>query len=112
MILMINGKEATKGMEVTTFRGETYILDGWRAPNEINGGMNGKVYCKTKEDYENNSLYCHEWYPSVIGAQFVEKQQKKDLAEQVKDAEKKVAAHCAQDKVLNLETAKTDLGRE
>lgn len=72
MKLMINGQEATKGMEVTTFRGEKYILSGWRAPGEICGGMNGKVYCKTKEAYEKNDMFCNEWYPSVIGGEFVE----------------------------------------
>ena len=72
MRLIINGQEAVKGMEVTTFRGETYVLTDWRAPNEKFGGMNGKVYCKTKEAYEANSMYGYEWYPSVIGGEFVE----------------------------------------
>ena len=72
MKLIINGKEAEKGMEVTTFRGEKYILSGWRAPGQMFGGMNGKVYCKTKEDYEQNTPWCNEWYPSVIGGKFVE----------------------------------------
>jgi hypothetical protein len=72
MKLLINGKEAKEGMEVTTFRGEIYILTGWRAPNERLGGMNGKVYCKSKEDYENNKFGCCEWYPSVIGGEFIE----------------------------------------
>lgn len=72
MKLMINGKEATKGMEVTTFDGEKYILIDWRAPSERYGGMNGKVYCQTKERFENNGFHCNEWYPSVIGGKFVE----------------------------------------
>jgi len=73
MKLMINGEEAVKGMEVTTFRGEKYILSGWRAPGEICGGMNGKVYCKTKEDYEAKKFGCErEWYPGVIDGKFVE----------------------------------------
>ena len=73
MKLMINGQEATKGQEVTTFRGEKYILCGWRAPGEICGGMNGKVYCKTKEEYESDKFgFEREWYPDVIGGKFVE----------------------------------------
>lgn len=72
MKLMINGKEATKGMEVTTFRGEKYILMDWRAPGERLGGMSGKVYCQTKEEFESNSIFGNEWYPSVIGGEFVE----------------------------------------
>ena len=71
MRLIINGKEAQKGMEVTTFRGETYILDGWRAPGERFGGMNGKVYCIPQKDYENNTPNFTEWYPGVIGGKFV-----------------------------------------
>ena len=35
------------------------------------GGMSGKVYCKTKEEHENKSINCYEWYPSVIGGEFV-----------------------------------------
>lgn len=72
MKLIINGKAAIKGMEVTTFRGEKYILSDWRAPGEICGGMNGKVYCKTKEAYESNSIFGNEFYPGVIGGKFVE----------------------------------------
>lgn len=72
MKLIINGQEAKEGMEVTTFRGETYILTGWREPGQRCGGMNGKVYCKTKEDYEANTIWNNEWYPSVIGGKFVE----------------------------------------
>lgn len=70
MVLFINGEEARLNMEVTTFRGETYILTGWRAPGEICGGQNGKVYCKSKEDFEKNTVWCNEWYPSVIGGEF------------------------------------------
>ena len=72
MTLLINGQKATKGQEVTTFRGETYILTGWRAPGELNGGMNGKVYCKTKEHYEEKTVWEREFYPSVINGKFVE----------------------------------------
>ena len=68
MILFINGEEAKLNMEVTTFRGEKYILTGWRAPGEICGGQNGKVYCKSQEDFEKNTPYSNEWYPGVIGS--------------------------------------------
>ena len=70
MILFINGEEAKLNMEVTTFRGEKYILTGWRAPGEICGGQNGKVYCKSQEDFEKNTPYSNEWYPGVIGGEF------------------------------------------
>ena len=70
--LLINGREAVKGMEVTTVRGEKYILQGWREPGAICGGMTGKVYCQTIADYNAGTLYCFEWYPTVIGGEFVE----------------------------------------
>lgn len=87
MKLMVNGMEATVGMEVTTFRGEPYILTDWRAPGEICGGSRGKVYCKTKEDYESDRPFSCEWYPSVIGGEFVKES---ELAE---EEERKAAAN-------------------
>lgn len=44
MKLIINGMEAIKGMEVTTFRGEKYILTGWKEPHKASsaGGCSAK----------------------------------------------------------------------
>lgn len=70
MKLMINGMEATKGMEVTTFRGEKYILTGWKEPHKASS--TGRVCCKTKNDCENDTEWVHEWFPGVIGGKFEE----------------------------------------
>jgi hypothetical protein len=72
MKLLINGKEAKEGMLVKTFKGEDYVLIDWRSPEENLGGKIGKVYCKTKKDYDANKFGCREMYPTVIGGEFVE----------------------------------------
>ena len=88
MVLLINGEEAVRNMEVKTFRDETYILTDWRAPGENMGGQNGKVYCKSQEDFDKNRPYANEWYPSVIGGEFV--RESKLLEEKMKiEADKK-----------------------
>ena len=72
-LLLINEKEGRvlkKGEEVTTFRGEKAVLKDWREPGVIGGGMNGKVYCDTKT--KDGKPFSNEWYPSVIGAEFVD----------------------------------------
>ena len=68
MKLMINGIEATKGMEVTTFRGGKYVLTGWQEPYKTSS--TGRVYCKPKDDYENGTGWDYEWFPSVVGGSF------------------------------------------
>lgn len=68
MKLLVNGKPAEKGMEVTTFRGEKYILEDWREPHKA--GSTGRVYCKKKGE-----LFHNEWFPGVIGAEFVERKE-------------------------------------
>lgn len=70
MRLMIRGEEAQKGMKVTNFRGEEFVLIDWRSPTEPLGGATGKVYCQTREEYEEKKITCYEWYPSVIGGIF------------------------------------------
>lgn len=65
MDLIINGKPAVKGQEVTTFRGETGILTGWSEPHKPSSS--GKVYVKTSGDWDNM------WYPEVINGKFVAK---------------------------------------
>ena len=72
MKLIINGKEAYKGMEVETRRGEKYILTGWKEPTYE--GKSGRVYCKTKQDYENRKFRTNEWFAGVIGGEFVEEE--------------------------------------
>jgi hypothetical protein len=65
MILMINGKPAAKGQELTAFDGEKMILKGWAEPKHP--GSTGRVYVQCNGwDFE------WEYYPSVVGGKFVE----------------------------------------
>lgn len=72
MKLIINGKEAYEGMEVETGSGEKCILTGWREP--VYEGKSGKVYCKTKKDYENGEFRTNEWFANVVGGEFIEEE--------------------------------------
>jgi len=63
MKLYINGTPAVKGQEVTTFRGEQYILVGWREPQH--SGSTGRVYIRN----ENGE---REFFPSVVDGRFEE----------------------------------------
>lgn len=56
-------------MEVETRRGEKYILTGWKEP--VYEGKSGRVYCKTKKDYENGEFRTNEWFADVIDGKFV-----------------------------------------
>ena len=62
MKLMIKGKEATVGMEVTSFRGEKAKLISWTEPHKTSSS--GRVYV----ELENGSI--SEFFPSVIGGTF------------------------------------------
>ena len=63
MKLMIKGKEATVGMEVTDFRGDKAKLLSWREPHKPSSS--GRVYVK----WENGGT--GESYPGVFGGEFV-----------------------------------------
>lgn len=61
--LIVNGKEATIGMELISFRGEKATLISWREPHKI--GSTGKVYV----EWENK---CRgEYYPDVFNGEFI-----------------------------------------
>lgn len=62
MKLIIKGKEATVGMEVTSFRGEKAKLISWTEPHKPSSS--GRVYV----EWENGST--GECFPSVIGGNF------------------------------------------
>lgn len=62
MKLMIKGKEATVGMEVTSFRGEKAKLISWTEPHKPSSS--GRVYV----EWENGRT--GEYFPSVIGGNF------------------------------------------
>lgn len=66
-ILLIKGERARKGMEVTDFRGDKFVLTDWKKPG-ISAGPNGKVYCNNSEGES------FEWYPSVIFGKFEERE--------------------------------------
>lgn len=83
MILIVNNKVAHIGMEVSDFRGNKYILTGWREPGQLCGGRNGKVYCQTKEDYKEKKNTSREFYPSVIDAKFITEEEKQAIIDGV-----------------------------
>ena len=56
-VLMINGKPAEIGQEVTMHSGEVGILEGWREPHKPSS--TGRVYVNG-----------NEYFPSVIGGKF------------------------------------------
>jgi len=56
-------REIKIGDSVQTFRGERGILTGFTEPHKPSS--TGKVYVNTGGDFDN------QWYPSVIGGQFV-----------------------------------------
>lgn len=62
MKLMIKGKEATVGMEVTSFRGEKAKLLSWTEPHKPSSS--GRVYV----EWENGST--GEYFPSVFRGNF------------------------------------------
>lgn len=55
--LIINGKPAKVGQEVTMHNGQTGILEGWKEPTHP--ASTGRVYVDGKE-----------YFPSVIGGKF------------------------------------------
>jgi hypothetical protein len=60
-------RELKVGDTVTTFRGETGILTGWKEPYDFDSTKyaGARVYVKTTgHDWTN------EWNPGVIGAEF------------------------------------------
>jgi hypothetical protein len=63
MILVIDNKKVEVGQEVTSFRGEKYILTGWKEPHKPSS--TGRVYLKLKD----GSTF--EFYPEVINAKFI-----------------------------------------
>jgi hypothetical protein len=64
MKLMINGQPARVGMGVEDFRGNKYILTGWREPHKPSS--TGRVYVKESPDD-----FASEYFPSVVGGEFV-----------------------------------------
>jgi hypothetical protein len=48
-----------------TFRGEAVVVESVEPPRHP--GSTGRVYCR-----DANGVLCPGWYPSVIGAKFVE----------------------------------------
>jgi hypothetical protein len=56
-------KPLKQGQEVTTFRGDKGTLTGWRAPD--NAGSSGRVWVDRGQGVQ-------EYFPSVIGAEFIE----------------------------------------
>lgn len=60
-----NGTVARCGMVVETFKGDKVTLQSWSEPTHA--GSTGRVYC-----YSDESSFVSEWFPSVIGAKFVE----------------------------------------
>lgn len=62
MKLMIKGKEATVGMEVTSFRGDKAKLLSWTEPHKPSSS--GRVYV----EWENGST--DEYFPSVFSGEF------------------------------------------
>lgn len=64
MKLYVNGKEATEGMQVQTFRGESAVLISWHEPGTVSGGKGGRVYICEEGGYEGM------YFPSVIGGKF------------------------------------------
>lgn len=66
MKLYVNGKEATEGMQVQTFRGESAVLISWHEPGTVSGGNGGRVYICEEGGYEGM------YFPSVIGGKFID----------------------------------------
>lgn len=58
------GAALTVGASVTTSRGETGTLTGWREPRH--GGSSGHVFVRF-----GSNTFAREFFPSVIGARFV-----------------------------------------
>ena len=59
---MIKGKEATVGMEVTSFRGEKAKLISWTEPHK--SSSSGRVYVELESGIKM------EYFPSVYGGKF------------------------------------------
>lgn len=66
LVDITNGKLIEPGNEVTTFRGEKARLISATPPHRM--GSAGKVLV----EFEKDNNYRMEYYPSVIGAVFVE----------------------------------------
>lgn len=67
-LLHKDGSEVKKGDEITDFRGDKAIVEGWEAPREK--GKSGRVYVKyTRED---GSSFSHGYYPEVFGLKWKE----------------------------------------
>ena len=64
MKLIIRGKEATVGMELTSFRGEKAKLISLREPHKASSS--GRVYVELESGFKM------ECFPSVYGGNFVE----------------------------------------
>ena len=62
MKLMIKGKEATVGMEVTSFRGEKAKLLSWTEPHKTSSS--GRVYVEWEDGATG------EYFPSVFNGKF------------------------------------------
>ena len=61
------GAKVELGDEVISFRGERYIVWGWREPQHA--GSTGRVYVKP---FENDGLMSRGFFPSVFDLKFVE----------------------------------------
>tara|TARA_R110000822_G_scaffold92140_10_gene212127 strand:+ start:1394 stop:1600 length:207 start_codon:yes stop_codon:yes gene_type:complete len=61
-----NSSEVKTGDVAHTFRGEPVVVTGWQHPRHE--GSTGKVYCASMD----GRGWQMEWYPSVIGAKWVD----------------------------------------
>jgi len=59
------GKEATKNMQVRTFRGELCKLTGWEEPHKASS--TGRIYIR-----EKGATADRAYFPGVCGLRFVE----------------------------------------
>lgn len=66
-----NNNEVQRGAKLTSFRGETYYLDGGRPPQHASS--EGKVWVfKNKRSLTRQTEMSHELYPSVFDLKWVE----------------------------------------
>lgn len=67
LIYEATGLEPKVNEEITSFRGETYILTGWREPHKP--GSSGHIYVRYPD--EPGGVMSAEYYPSVFDMKFV-----------------------------------------
>lgn len=62
------GEPLRVGQKVTTFRGETGVLEGWTEPRHPEDNLSIGARVQVKLDGDSHTSY---WFPGVINAKFV-----------------------------------------